>query len=77
MTREELIDFAKWLDDGTDYFGESYIQVKTDEYIKAKNIVVKADVSGSVCNYCKGKGRIFHWEFGQFVECVCCRETDR
>lgn len=33
-------------------------------------------VSGSVCNYCKGKGKIFHWEFGQFVECSIC-QTDR
>ena len=37
----------------------------------------QTNVSGSVCNYCKGKGKIFHWEFGQFVECGCCLQTDR
>jgi len=37
----------------------------------------ETDVSGAVCNYCKGKGKIFHWEFGQFVSCGVCRQTDR
>lgn len=30
------------------------------------------NISGSVCNYCKGNGKIFHWEFGQFVKCGVC-----
>ncbi len=33
MTREELIKFAMWLDEGTEYFGKSYIERKTDEYL--------------------------------------------
>lgn len=33
-------------------------------------------VSGSACSYCKGKGKIFHWEFGQFVTCGVC-QADR
>ncbi len=37
----------------------------------------QANVSGSVCNYCKGNGKIFHWEFGQFVSCGVCQQTDR
>ena len=37
---------------------------------------VQTNVSGSVCNYCKGKGKIFYWEFGQFVQCGIC-QTDR
>lgn len=49
MTREELIEFAMWLDEGTDYFGKSYIEVKTDEWlgIKAKNIVAKPVLCGN------------------------------
>ena len=36
------------------------------------------DVSVAVCPYCKGKGKIFHWEFGQFVKCgVCLGQTER
>lgn len=34
-------------------------------------------VSGSVCETCKGAGKIFPWEFGQFIECDCQRQTDR
>lgn len=49
MTREELIEFAMWLDEGTDYFGKSYIEVKTDEWlgIKAKNIAAKPVLADS------------------------------
>lgn len=36
----------------------------------------QTNVSGSVCDYCKGEGKIFHWEFGQFVKCGVC-QTDR
>lgn len=48
MTREELIEFAMWLDEGTDYFGRSYIEVKADEWleIKGKNIVAKPVLCG-------------------------------
>jgi len=34
MKRQELIDFATWLDEGTDYFGKNYIEAKTDEYLR-------------------------------------------
>jgi hypothetical protein len=33
MTREELIDFAKHLDEGCNLLGESYIESRTDEYL--------------------------------------------
>ena len=49
MTREELIEFASWLDEGTDYFGKSYIEVKTDEWLK--NIVAKP----VLCDGCVSK----------------------
>jgi hypothetical protein len=25
------------------------------------------------CLYCKNTGKIYHWEFGQFVKCCNCR----
>ena len=52
MTREELIEFATWLDEGTDYFGKSYIEVKTDEWLqmKAKNIAAKPVLCDSGCD---------------------------
>jgi len=52
MTREELIEFATWLDEGTDYFGKSYIEVKTDEWLqmKAENIVAKPVLGDSGCD---------------------------
>jgi hypothetical protein len=34
MTRQELIEFAMWLDEATEYFGKSYIERKTDLYLK-------------------------------------------
>jgi hypothetical protein len=50
MTREELIEFAKYLDEGCDLLGEGYIESRTDEYLQKvanKNFVL-ADVSGSL-----------------------------
>jgi hypothetical protein len=38
MTREELIEFALWLDEATEYFGKSYIERKTDEYLWMKKV---------------------------------------
>jgi hypothetical protein len=38
MTREELIKFALFLDEGTEYFGKSYIERKTDEYLWIKKV---------------------------------------
>jgi YgiT-type zinc finger domain-containing protein len=61
MTREELIEFAKYLDEGCDLLGEGYIESRTDEYLQKvanKNFVL-ADVSGQVCVHC-GKGREMH-----------------
>ena len=48
MTREELIEFAKYLDEGCDLLSEGYIESRTDEYLQKvanKNFVL-ADVSG-------------------------------
>jgi hypothetical protein len=36
----------------------------------------QTNVSGSACSYCKGNGKIFNWEFGQFVRCGVC-QADR
>jgi hypothetical protein len=41
MTREELIEFAMWLHEGTEYFGKSYIERKTDEYLRMKSKVIE------------------------------------
>jgi hypothetical protein len=38
MTREELIEYALWLDEGTEYFGKVYIEFKTDEYLRMKGV---------------------------------------
>jgi hypothetical protein len=38
MTREELIEYALWLDEGTEYFGKVYIEFKTDEYLRMKGL---------------------------------------
>ena len=48
MTREELIEFAKYLDEGCNLLGEGYIESRTDEYLQKvanKNFAL-ADVSG-------------------------------
>jgi hypothetical protein len=50
MTREELIEFAKYLDEGCDLLGSGYIESRTDEYLQKvanKNFFL-ADVSGSL-----------------------------
>jgi hypothetical protein len=36
----------------------------------------QTNVSGSACSYCNGNGKIFNWEFGQFVRCGVC-QADR
>ena len=52
MTREELIEFAKYLDEGCNLLGEGYIESKTDEYLQnvANKNFVLADVSGEYCD---------------------------
>lgn len=34
IKKQELIHFAKFLDEGCDHFGIGYIQVKVDDYLK-------------------------------------------
>lgn len=46
------------------------------QYEAQQEALCLSAVSGSVCTYCKDKKKIFHWEFGQFVECSIC-QTDR
>jgi hypothetical protein len=66
MTREELIEYAMWLDEGTEYFGKGYIEFKTDEYLRIKgvsneqnmicqhpyNSIIAEDNSEIVCTLC-------------------------
>lgn len=53
-----------------DNSGSKYVAHRETSTIPNSN---NAIVSGSVCNYCKGSGKIFHWEFGQFVKCGACQ----
>jgi|LakMenEpi03Aug12_release.lakeMendotaPanAssembly.Ray.scaffolds.fasta_scaffold1387197_2 hypothetical protein len=75
MTREELIEFAKYLDEGCNLLGEGYIESRTDEYLQKianKNFVL-ADVSGQVCPLCFGRGE-YHigGSFGGSVQIIRC-----
>jgi hypothetical protein len=47
MTREELIEFAKYLDEGCDLLGEGYIESRTDEFLQKmtnKNMKTKKEI---------------------------------
>jgi len=70
MTREQLIEFAMWLDEGTEYFGKTYIETKADEWVGIKSKVNfepfycwDEDALGHgsrckvECDICKNKGR--------------------
>ena len=46
MNKKELIELAMFLDEGTDYFGKSYIETKADEWVG--NIADKPAVSSWV-----------------------------
>lgn len=57
MTREQLIEFANFLDEGCDLLGKGYIESKTDEWLQKvanKNIVL-SDVISQVCDKCGEK----------------------
>jgi hypothetical protein len=62
MTREELIEFAKYLDEGCNLLGEGYIESRTDEYLQKaanKNFVL-ADVRGQLIAFLRQQTKLHY-----------------
>lgn len=58
MTREQLIEFATFIEGGSELLGKEYIESKTDEWLEkqANKNLVQSDVSGSNCSSEKMNG---------------------
>lgn len=79
MTREQLIEFANFLDEGCDLLGKGYIESKTDEWLQKvanKNFAL-ADVSGrseQLSNSCECDNvETFNgWGNEKCIRCIDC-----
>lgn len=71
---QKLIQVGQMLERGElEYSGA---EADTKHYLEQYLALRQPFVSGAVCETCKGTGKIFHWEFGQFVKCGIC-QADR